>query len=100
MSNDITKAIVKITYNDKKRGITEQGTGIIVSLSDTKRDAILTVYHVINGFNGNNELLKIESDYEEEFKLLEVLHNKSDDKDLDIAVIYIEKLNGSLKKII
>jgi Uncharacterized low-complexity proteins len=98
MSNDITKAIVKITYNDKKRGITEQGTGIIVSLSDTKRDAILTVYHVINGFNGNNELLKIESDYEEEFKLLEVLHNKSDDKDLDIAVIYIEKLKWFSKE--
>lgn len=98
MSNDITKAIVKITYNDEERGITEQGTGIIVSLSDTKRDAILTVYHVINGFDGHNEQIKIESDYEEEFKILEVLHNKSDDKDLDVAVIYIEKLKWFLKE--
>gem|GEM_PF-1820835 len=102
MNNDIKKTIVKITYNNEKSGQTDQGTGIIVSLPDTERDAILTVYHVINEFDGINEHIKIESQfkeaYEEDFKIIEVLYDKSDDKDLDIAVIYIEKLKWFSKE--
>ncbi len=102
MSNDITKAIVKITLIDDSGRKVEQGTGIIISLPDTEKDAILTVYHVINGFEGINEHIKIESKYKEvygyDFKITEVLYDKSDDKDLDVAVIFIEKLKWFSKE--
>lgn len=102
MNNDIKKAILKITLIDDNGRKVKQGTGIIVSLPDTERDAILTVYHVIDEFDGNIEHIKIESQfkeaYEEEFKIIEVLYDKSDDKDLDVAVIYIEKLKWFSKK--
>lgn len=65
MSNSISKVIVKITYDNKKDRKKIQGTGIIVSLPDVERDAILTAYHVIEGFDGKNENIKIESKYEE-----------------------------------
>ncbi|MBI6873420.1 hypothetical protein [Clostridium aciditolerans] len=102
MSNDITKAIVKITYNDKKSNRAVQGTGIIVSLPDAERDAILTVYHVIDEFDGNKEHIKIDTEYKEacekNFTITEVLYDKSDVEDLDVAVIYIEKLKWFSKE--